>query len=1277
MHTIVWKNKPEIETLSLDDLFNNLRAYESEVMRTYSSTSNSYNVAFLSSISTNSTTRAVNTAQGINTGSTQGAANSSTTIENLSDAMIYSFFSSQLSILHIDNKDLQQIHPGDLEEMDLRFGKSKVECFTCHKRGHFARECRAPRNQDNGNREPIRKTVLVKETTLNALVSQCDGLGYDWSDQVEEGPTNFALMAYSSTSSSSSTNLSQITNKCKIGLGYNVVLPSYAGNFMPPKPNLVYPSLDDFVDVNESVSESIVKKPTVKSNEPKSVSKENKAPIIEDRISDSEDEDESKPKIKKKTVKPSFAKIEFVKSKEQVKSPRKTIVKQGNPQQDLKDKGVIDSGCSMHMTGNKFYLIYFKEIDGGFVAIGCNSKGAKITRKDKIRPGKLDFKDVYFVKELKFNLFSVSQMCDKKNNVHFTDIEYVVLSTDFKLTDESHVLLKVPRMDNMYSVDLKKIVPQGAFTYLFSNATSKESNLCHRRLGHVNFKTINKLVKGNLVRGLPSKLFETNQTCVACQKGKQHRASCIKREFSVAMTPRQNEVAERKNRTLIEVARTMLGNQSKGSPGTKACDNEEEKKDAKNLRNKDNEVLKDNVVDMNIVYGCVDDPNIPDLEKTGRFSDIDDDDSEADMNNLDTYFQMDVKSAFLYEKIEEEEMCTEFKKMMLEIPNKFYRRAYIFLRTTSNTPMETHKTLLKDEKGEDVDEHLYRSMIGSLMYLTSSRPDIMFADSPFDLVAYTDNDYTGASLDRKSKAGGCQFLGCRRYLRFGDEGGVDCFSNEVIFEQLTLMGMVKNLDSATKFLMFPRFVQVFLNNQLEEMDNHTRIYVPPSHTKKIFENMKRVGKGFSGKDTPLFPTMMMQAQEEIEDKAFNKENVPTRSNDPPLSRVNTLESRKARLKLKELMEFCIKLSDSVLNLETTKTTQAKDISSLKKRFNRLEKKRRSVTHMLKRLYKVGLSARVESSDEESLGEEDASKQGRISDIDANQDIYLVNVHKDEDIFGVNNQDDTLMFDADKDLQESLGEEDASKQGRISDIDANQDIYLVNVHKDEDISGVNNQDDTLMFDADKDLQGKGNCYARAKCNTYTNTNSFFQQPSKVQDKGKEIMVEPEMPLKKKAQISLDEELAFKLQTEEDKQERITNEQEQLTDAEKERLFMKFLEKRRKFFAAKRAEEKRNKPPTKAQQRSLMYDGDDVTIDATPLSVNTPIVDYKIYKEGKKNFFHIFRADAAVGVGCFFVSVGISGNSYLFVGLPDASSLAIAFIGSPYVVMGNGGGVLVFA
>nr|GEY61221.1 ribonuclease H-like domain-containing protein [Tanacetum cinerariifolium] len=147
------------------------------------------------------------------------------------------------------------------------------------------------------------------------------------------------------------------------------------------------------------------------------------------------------------------------------------LVLLGNPQQALKDKGVIDSGCSRHKTGNISFLLDFEEINEGYVAFEGNPKGGKITDKDT---------------------------------------ECIVLSSDYKLPDENHVLLRVPRENNMYDVDLKNVVPLGDLTCLFAKATLAESNLWHRR------------------------------------------------EFSVARTPQQNGVAKRNNRTLIEVAKTML-----------------------------------------------------------------------------------------------------------------------------------------------------------------------------------------------------------------------------------------------------------------------------------------------------------------------------------------------------------------------------------------------------------------------------------------------------------------------------------------------------------------------------------------------------------------------------------------------------------------------------------------------------------------------------------------------------------------------------------------------
>ncbi|GJY67172.1 putative ribonuclease H-like domain-containing protein [Tanacetum coccineum] len=204
----------------------------------------------------------------------------------------------------------------------------------------------------------------------------------------------------------------------------------------------------------------------------------------------------------------------------------------------LKNKGIVDSGCFRHMTGNKAYLAEYQDYNGGPVTFG-GSKGY-ITGKGKIKIGKLDFEDVCFVKELQhFNLFSVSQISDKKNKVLFTDTECLVLSSDFKLPDENQVLLRIPRQNNMYSFNLENIVPSGGLACLIAKATVDESNKWHRRLGHVNFKNLNKLMKGNLVRGLPLKIFQNDHICVACQKGKQHKASCKAKIVSFISQPLQ------------------------------------------------------------------------------------------------------------------------------------------------------------------------------------------------------------------------------------------------------------------------------------------------------------------------------------------------------------------------------------------------------------------------------------------------------------------------------------------------------------------------------------------------------------------------------------------------------------------------------------------------------------------------------------------------------------------------------------------------------------------
>nr|GFB47143.1 putative ribonuclease H-like domain-containing protein [Tanacetum cinerariifolium] len=176
-------------------------------------------------------------------------------------------------------------------------------------------------------------------------------------------------------------------------------------------------------------------------------------------------------------------------------------------------------------------------LDHDFRTTSASMTLKRFDYNDALGRSKSLIEDMLPLEELKFNLFSVSQMCDKKNSVLFTDTECLALSSDFKLPDASQVMLSIPRENNMYNVNLRNIIPSRDLTCLFAKAPLDESNLWHRRVGHVNFKTINKLVKGNLVRGLPTKVFTNEHTCVACMKGKQHRASCKARSVSSVDQP--------------------------------------------------------------------------------------------------------------------------------------------------------------------------------------------------------------------------------------------------------------------------------------------------------------------------------------------------------------------------------------------------------------------------------------------------------------------------------------------------------------------------------------------------------------------------------------------------------------------------------------------------------------------------------------------------------------------------------------------------------------------
>ncbi|KAJ9565815.1 hypothetical protein OSB04_001781 [Centaurea solstitialis] len=198
----------------------------------------------------------------------------------------------------------------------------------------------------------------------------------------------------------------------------------------------------------------------------------------------------------------------------------------------------VDSGCSRHMTGIMSLLEDFKRFEGGHVAFGDNPKGGKISGKGKVSKGKMTFDDVYFVEQLRYNLLSVSQVCDKKFGVFFIDIECLILAPGFKI-DESQVMLRTPRKYNVYCLDIEDASSVSSLNCLFSKAYVSESSLWHRRMCHMNFKNMNLLVKNKLVRGLPAKEFSCDDHCVACLKGKQHKSSHKSKEVNIISSPLQ------------------------------------------------------------------------------------------------------------------------------------------------------------------------------------------------------------------------------------------------------------------------------------------------------------------------------------------------------------------------------------------------------------------------------------------------------------------------------------------------------------------------------------------------------------------------------------------------------------------------------------------------------------------------------------------------------------------------------------------------------------------
>nr|GEU67723.1 retrovirus-related Pol polyprotein from transposon TNT 1-94 [Tanacetum cinerariifolium] len=513
MHTSVWRNKSDLDTMSLDDLYNHLKVYKSEVQK--KSESNSQNMAFISSAKNSSRNEEVNT-DCIPTASTYVSPTSA----NIGAASIR----KKISIQGTDVAG---------------FDKSKVECFNCHKMGHFAKECRAPRSQDRGRRDNYRQGSKVEEQALKALMV-IDGVGWDWIFMEneeenhalvadEEAPTEFALMTKTSAECEVEARLVKFKNQevkyCEKIRGLDFKVESRANRFE---------SLTNGIELLKKEKEGLDNKLTgfqtaskdlnsllesQRSSKNKDLSWTGLPEFADDTVtnysrpppaieSTSDDLQNRNPSVTETRASPSniVSKL-FIKFVEATDSPtenkadkvetvrmttvkyaelyRKTLKKSNN---HMDDKGYWDSGCSRHMTGHISYLSDYEPFDGGYVSFGQG--GCKITRKGTIKT------------------------------------ECIVLGRDFKLIDDTNVLFRTPRQHNMYSIDLNNIFSHKDLTCLVAKASADECMLWHRRVGHLNFKTMNKLVRHNLVRSLPTKCFENDHNCTTCLKEKQHKASC-------------------------------------------------------------------------------------------------------------------------------------------------------------------------------------------------------------------------------------------------------------------------------------------------------------------------------------------------------------------------------------------------------------------------------------------------------------------------------------------------------------------------------------------------------------------------------------------------------------------------------------------------------------------------------------------------------------------------------------------------------------------------------
>nr|GEV30960.1 uncharacterized mitochondrial protein AtMg00810-like [Tanacetum cinerariifolium] len=1217
----------------------------------------------------------------------------------------------------------------------IGFDMSKVECYNCHKKGHFTRECRSPKDtRRNVIAEPQRRNVLVETSTSNALVSQCDGLEsveaellvYQKNENVFEEDIKFlkldvqlrdnalvilrqkcdkAKQERDDSETDESLPASPIYDRYQSGEGYHVVPPPYTGTFMLPKPNLVF---HDAPNVHETIHTAfnVTLSPT-KHNKDLSHTHIPSAPIIEDWVSDSEEDSEAElpqnspsfvqPNEQVKTPRPSVKSVEtsipaanhktaipkpttrgnsknrkacfvlltkstlvpltasrpvttvvpqtHVTRPRQAKSivtnplspPRRTINRRPSPPAStFPPKVTVTKAPKVNaVKGNMSYLSDFEEINSGYVAFGGNPKGGT---------------------------------------------ECIVLSPEFKLPDENQVLLRVPRENNMYNVDLKNIVPFRDLTCLFAKATLDDTN------DDATFKDKEPEFEGR----------KPESEVHVSPSSRYRNLSAEFEDFSYNSINEDN-AAGTSVPTVGETSTNSTNTFSAAGPSNTAVtleditysdDDDEDvgaEADFTNLETTitfshipTTKVHKDHPVTQIIsdLSSATKTRSMTRVVKDQGFEDPDYSDKvykvvkalyglyqalRAWYKNLANYL---LENGFQRGKIDQtlfikrqksdillvqiyvddiifgstnKDLCKVFEKLMkdkfqmssmgeltfflgLQVKQKLdgifisqdkyvaeiLRKFGLTDKKSASTPIDTEKPLLKDPNGEDVDVHTYKLMIGSLMYLTSSRPDIM------KKVIITE-----ATV--------------RETLRLHDAESIDCLANEEIFTELSRMSLVRNVDSSSNFYMYPRFLQLMIRTQVGDLSSHTTKYSSPALTQKVFANMRRVGKGFSGIETPLFegivvaqqandvadegaagidvdvvpavaaepsipsPTPTTQPPPPSQELPSTSQVIPTPPPSPlaqpssppqqPQPSQPTHDAENSMDFLHTLLETCTTLTRKVEALEQDKVAQALEIIKLKQRVKKLEKKHTLKVFGLRRLKKddelepAELKEVVEVVTTAKLMTEvvttvAATITAATTPITAATIVAAPSAarkRKGVVIKDPKETDEAYARELEAEFNKNINKDDVIEQVQKKEKEDNFMLRNMAGFKMNYFKGMSYDDIRPIFDK------------------YFNSNVAFL-------------------VKTKEQMEEEDNRALKRKTESSKEKAA---KKQKLDEEVEKL--------------------------KKHLQIVPNDDDDVYTEATPLALKVPVVDYAIYTENNKPYYKIIRADGSHQLFLSFLSL----------------------------------------